>query len=208
MKNKIYLLMALLISLLPLSFIRVSLYKLIFNFKIKNSKIGWLTIINVNSLKMESASIASFNVFSGPFEVEMQLKSSIGSFNYFRCGRWVRTMPPRERKFILKEEAFIVQQHYFDLFGNIIIGERSIIAGVRSQFWTHGSLSSDVDIWIGKECYIGSGVKFAAGTRISDFSLLGIGSVVTKKFTTQNAFIAGVPAKLIKSNVNWRKNWK
>jgi bifunctional N-acetylglucosamine-1-phosphate-uridyltransferase/glucosamine-1-phosphate-acetyltransferase GlmU-like protein len=208
MKNKIYLLLAVLISLFPLSCIRVFLYQLIFNFEIKKSTVGWLTIINVKSLKMEGASIASCNIFSGPFEIEMQSKSSIGSFNYFRCGRWVTTMPPRERKLILKKEAFIVQQHYFDLFGNITIGERSVIAGVRSQFWTHGSLSSDVDIFIGKECYIGSGVKFAAGTKISDFSLLGLGSVVTKKFTTPNALIAGVPAKLIKSNVNWRENWK
>jgi acetyltransferase-like isoleucine patch superfamily enzyme len=137
----------------------------------------------------------------------MESGSAIGSFNYFRCGDWARNMQ-REGKLVLNKEAFIVNQHYFDLFGTIIIGEKSIVAGIRSQFWTHGSMNSEVNITIGQECYIGSGVKFAAGTSIADFSLCALGSVVTKKFIESNKLIGGVPAKEISSNVDWRKKWK
>jgi len=207
MRKKIHLIGALFIATLPFTVVRVTLYRLFFRYKIEKSKIGWLTIIYIDNLTMENASINAFNIFSGSFDVVMETNSSIGSFNYFRCGKWAKDMH-REGKLVLHKDAFIVSQHYFDLFGTIIIGEKSIIAGVRSQFWTHGGMSTEVNITIGKECYIGSGVKFAPGTAIPDFSLCALGSVVTKKFMKAHTLIGGVPAKEIRSNINWREKWK
>lgn len=207
MKNKIYLLLALLISLLPFNIVRTNLYRLIFRFKIHQSKIGWLTILNIDSVTMDNASIGALNFFTGPFDVEMKERSSIGGLNFFRCGKWASGMQ-RIGKLILKEEAIIVNQHYFDLFGTISIGKKSLIAGVRSQFWTHGSISSDVDIVIGDNCYVGSGVKVVAGAGLANDSVCAMGSVLTKKFKQANILIAGVPAKTVRENVNWRENWK
>lgn len=207
MQHKIFLVLALVISLFPFSSVRVLLYRLIFSYKISQSKIGWLSVIAINNLKMDNASIGSCNFFTGPFEVEMKKKSHIGSLNFFRSGQWTKEFE-NEKILILEKEASIINQHYFDLFGRIFIGERTIIAGVRSQFWTHGSFVSDIDIKIGKDCYIGSGVKFAAGTEVADNSLCALGSVVTKKFMNANTFIAGVPAKVIKEEISWRENWK
>ncbi|MBU1668204.1 hypothetical protein KKC13_07265 [bacterium] len=207
MKNKIYLLLAGVISVLPLSAVRTNLYRLIFGFKIHQSKIGWLTVLNVDNVTMNNASIGALNFFTGPFDVEMKEGSSIGGLNFFRCGRWASGMQ-RVGKLLLKEEAIIVNQHYFDLFGTVSIGKKSLIAGVRSQFWTHGSISSDVDIVIGDNCYVGSGVKVAAGSTLANDSVCAMGSVLTKKFKQENILIAGVPAKIIRENVNWRENWK
>jgi serine acetyltransferase len=36
--------------------------------------------------------------------------------------------------------------------------------------------------------------------------VIGIGAIVTRKFDKENCAIAGVPAKIIKENVFWRKN--
>jgi len=207
MKTKIYLLLAIFISVLPLNVVRTTLYRLIFRFKIHQSKIGWLTVLNVDNVTMNRASIGALNFFTGPFDVEMKEGSSIGGLNFFRCGKWASGMQ-RVGKLVLKEEAIIVNQHYFDLFGTVSIGKQSLIAGVRSQFWTHGSINPDVDIVIGDNCYVGSGVKVAAGAALANDSVCAMGSVLTKKFTKENILIAGVPAKIIRENVNWRENWK
>lgn len=190
-----------------MSSVRTSLYQLIFGFNIHQSKIGWLTVLNVDNVTMTHASIGALNFFTGPFDVEMEKGSSIGSLNFFRCGKWASGMS-RVGRLHLKEEALIVNQHYFDLFGTIVIGQQSWIAGVRSQFWTHGSISSDVNIIIGDNCYVGSGVKVAAGATLANDSVCAMGSVLTKKFTKENILIAGVPAKIIREQVNWRENWK
>lgn len=207
MKNKIYFVLALLISLLPLNIVRITLYRFIFGYQIHQSKIGWLTVLNVDNVTMTNASIGALNFFTGPFDVEMKEGSFIGGLNFFRCGRWASSMQ-RVGKLLLEEEAIIVNQHYFDLFGTVSIGKRSLIAGVRSQFWTHGSISADIDIVIGDNCYVGSGVKVAAGSALAHDSVCAMGSVLTKKFQQKNILIAGVPAKIIREDVNWRENWK
>ena len=207
MQNKIYFVIAIGISMLPFSWLRVMGYRVAFKYKIKRSKIGWLTVINIKEMVMENASVGAFNIFTGPFSVRMYAGSHIGGLNYFRCGKWATEMP-RKRGLIMKESSLIVQQNYFDLFGMVSIGKDSLIAGVRSQFWTHGSMSDEIDIVIGDNCYIGSGVKFAAGTELPNDSLCAMGSIVTRKFVEKNCLIAGVPAKKIRSNVNWRENWK
>ena len=207
MKRKIYFILAVIIALMPLNIVRVGLYRFLFNYKLESSKIGWLTILNINTLYMTSASIGSFNIFTGPMDVKMALNSRIGLFNYFKCGAWA-VQSEYSHELILEHKAGISIQHYFDVAGRIYLGKKSIIAGVRSQFWTHGGTSENVDIYIGDNCYIGSGTKFSPGTKISDDSLVAMGSVVTKEFEKRNVLIAGVPAKIIREEVNWKKNWK
>lgn len=51
---------------------------------------------------------------------------------------------------------------------------------------------------IGKDCWIGAGVKIMPGVEIGDHSIIAAGSVVTKSFGS-NSFIAGVPAELKKN---------
>jgi len=207
MKRKFYLLVAITISLFPLNIIRVSLYRLFFGFNISQSKIGWLTILNVQEFSIYKGTIGSFNLFTGPFSVQLQEDNTIGSFNYFRCGSWA-TKFAQKRRLILKKSARVSRQHYFDLFGEITIGERSRVTGIRSQFWTHGGFSEEVDIHIGNDCYIGSGVKFTPNSGVSNKTLCAMGSVVSKYFIDESIMIGGTAAKIIKKNIYWREDWK
>lgn len=207
MKNRLKLLLAVSISLLPFSFIRVFLYNTFFDFKISKSTVGWLSILNVKEFSMNRGSIGAFNFFTGPFFVVLEEQNRIGSFNYIRCGAWASNFS-QSSKFYLKRGARVENQHYFDIFGEITVGQETIIAGVRSQFWTHGSFSNEVNIIIGDNCYIGSGVKFTPNSEISHNSVCAMGSVVSKKFKEESVVIAGVPAKIIKQNINWREEWK
>lgn len=52
-------------------------------------------------------------------------------------------------------------------------------------------------VWVGHRVIINKGVHIAKN------SVVGIGSVVTKKFEDANITIGGNPAKIIKENINW-----
>lgn len=53
------------------------------------------------------------------------------------------------------------------------------------------------DITIGSGCYIGGGAIIIGKVDIGDYAVIGAGSVVTKNVPSR-AFVAGIPAKLIK----------
>ncbi len=58
-------------------------------------------------------------------------------------------------------------------------------------------------IEIGKHVWVGKDVKIGKNTKISDDSIIGWGSIVTKKFDETNVVIAGNPAKIVKRGINW-----
>lgn len=59
---------------------------------------------------------------------------------------------------------------------------------------------------IGNKCWIGEAVRIQKGAIIPDNTIVGAGSIVTKKFTEENTIIAGNPAKIIKQNVIWSRH--
>jgi serine O-acetyltransferase len=64
--------------------------------------------------------------------------------------------------------------------------------------------TSDESAIIGDNVYIGPGVKFVSPCRIANNVAIGANSVVTKSFLEEGIVIAGVPAKVIKKNIDTR----
>ncbi len=60
------------------------------------------------------------------------------------------------------------------------------------------------DVYVGKHVWIGRKVIIGKGVIINENSVIGAGSVVTKSFEESNVIIAGNPAKVRKSKVNWK----
>lgn len=58
-------------------------------------------------------------------------------------------------------------------------------------------------IEIGRHVWIGKDVKIGKNVRIADNSIVGWGSIVTKRFEEPNVILAGIPAKVVKHGVNW-----
>lgn len=56
---------------------------------------------------------------------------------------------------------------------------------------------------IGNHVWLGNGARILKNSTIMDNTIVGNNSLVTKNFTEGNCIIAGVPAKIIKTNVNW-----
>ncbi len=206
--KKIKIILAALISLLPLNGLRVLGYRLL-GYRIQGARIGFGTIIAVDQATLESCKIGPFNLFVGPMKIHIHRGALIGNRNEFVCGYWVLRAEYKDRHYARSlevwDEALITSRHYFDLSGALVLGKCSWIAGVDSQFWTHGMGVTERDIKIGSNCYIGSAVRFAPGSSVGDEVVVAMGSVVSGDLPENNALIGGVPAKVLKSNYNWKE---
>lgn len=113
--------------------------------------------------------------------------------------------------FTIGDNSRIINNHFIDLYNNVTIGSNSWLAGKNSQIWTHGSISTKqgkkLDVEIGDHVYIASNVNIAPGVKISDVNLVGLASVVTQSFNESETIILGNPSKVVKNNIDWRKNW-
>lgn len=202
-------LIALLISVLPFSFLRIKAYELFFGYGFgKRAHIGFLTLIAVDYFECgEEVTIGRQTQLTGPMTVIIGARTLIGRWNEFDCaqtaGSTNKAYMNYARKLLIGSDCLIHEHHYFDLYGEINIGNGTWIAGRASQFWTHGASVKERDIKIGQHCYIGSACLFSPNSGLGNNVVLGMGSVVTKHVIDDDVVIGGVPAKIIrKKNVS------
>jgi len=98
---------------------------------------------------------------------------------------------------------------YIQGIGKIFIGDYTQIANNVSIISANHDLYDTRkhiirDVYIGKYCWLGSGVKVMPGVKLGDFTVVGAGAVVTKSFDDGHCVIAGNPAKIIKYLVKER----
>ena len=96
--------------------------------------------------------------------------------------------------------------------GRIIIGQGSLFSNNIEIHNTdyHGiynlngeRINPEKDIIIGKSVWVGLGSKILKGAHLSDYTIVGCGSLVSGYFSDKCVAIAGNPAKVIKSGVFW-----
>ncbi|GAB4504237.1 MAG: hypothetical protein Fur0043_12300 [Anaerolineales bacterium] len=201
------LILAVLISILPINSLRLLGYRLL-GYQV-SGRIGFGTVIAVLAADIENCKIGMFNLFVGPMEVKIGQNAHIESRNTFVCGFWTLQEQYQKRLYArslhIGANTLITSGHYFDVAGSFVLGDGSWVAGIGSQFWTHGAGAADRDIQIGRDCYLGSAVRFAPGSAVGDNTIVALGSVVTKKFTETQVMLGGVPAKILRENYDWRK---
>lgn len=66
-------------------------------------------------------------------------------------------------------------------------------------------LNPPSNVYIGNHVWIGYGVTIGKGSKINNDSVVGEHSLVTKQFSQKNICIAGIPANIIKENINWSR---
>ena len=66
-------------------------------------------------------------------------------------------------------------------------------------------LNPSKSIEIGNHVWIAHRALLLKGSKIPDNCTVAAGSIVTKEFNDTNCILAGIPAKVVKRNVNWNK---
>lgn len=201
---KIKLLLATLVSLLPFWQVRLFFYRLFPGYDIADGvRIGHFARISVQTFVCGPKVIIGRNTrFKGPMIAEIGEGVYIGRDNFFECGD-VTVRPEKAymnytRTLKVGKDCLISEDHFFDIYGTVAIGEGTWVAGRSSQFWTHGASAQDRDIHIGSKCYIGSAVGFAPGSSIGDRVVVGMGAVVPGKVDLSDVLLGGVPAKVLR----------
>ncbi|WP_152971412.1 acyltransferase [Lacinutrix algicola] len=199
MKFKVILLK--LLKYTPFSSLKVMIMRTVFGYKIgKNVSIGKAYINCKNVTIGDNVKIASNNNFICKTLIigdntMFHSKNNIVGNGVFKIG----------------DNSRVINNHYFDVWNNITIGNNTWIAGKNSEFWTHGSIHTqtgkNLDIEIGDDIYIGSSCKFAPGVKLSSINIIGLGSVVNNSFKDSKTIITGNPAVVVKNNIDWRTNW-
>jgi len=113
----------------------------------------------------------------------------------------------------LGEHSKITSSHRFDMMRSILIGCNTVIAGIATQFWTHGYVHKknnsryrvDGEIKIGDNVYIGSNSIINAGLMINNNITVGSNSVVSKSLKDEGLYVSQ-PLRYI--NVDFDKKTK
>ncbi len=215
--SKLKLLILLGIAFLP-AFLKRPLYRLLFGYKIgKRVRIGF-SIINAKECVIDNdVSIGHLNALIGIKKLTIGDHTRIGHLNIIRGGDEVRLgryteiirlneinsipdpiiVTPADPRFILGDGSVVTTSHKIDFTDRVEFGKRVILGGRNSSLWTHNRQKTK-PIIIGDYSYLGSEIRIAPGGEIPPKCIVGIGSVITKKFEDEYFLIAGVPAKAIK----------
>lgn len=206
-----------LIAFLP-SVLKRPLYRVLFGYKVgKRVRIGFSIIDAAQCEVGDDVSIGHFNAFVGTQKLSIGEHARIGHLNIIRGGdevrlgryceviRWneINSIPNPDvvnqidPRFILGDGSVITASHKIDFTDRVEFGKRVILGGRNSSLWTHNRQMTK-PIEIGDQAYIGSEIRIAPGGRIPPRCVVGIGSVITKRFEAENSLIAGVPAKICK----------
>jgi acetyltransferase-like isoleucine patch superfamily enzyme len=222
---------SILIMFIPLSSFKIYLYRKIYKYKIDSTcKIGF-SYIDSKFLEMKKGcKIGNFNYFRGCERIYMDECSQIRKYNFFNnCNEvylGANSNISNSNKFQhnrkvsfgiggnlkVGNKTTIVNNHYFDLTDDISIGNNCTIAGIGTQFWTHGFDHNNNriqgEIILKNNIYVGASSKFNFGVEVNENNVIGMASVITKSIGDSGCLVAGVPAKVISKLKNEKSNFE
>lgn len=163
----------------------------------EHSIIGHLNLVLNESVLLDKKSkIGYLNILKGPFKLHLKEDAAIGNKNYFTRAKKGVTYGNSIMKLGILTK--VTTGHHLDLTRSIIFGNYSILAGIRSQMWTHGyyhdkkgagRIRIDGEISIGNNVYVGSGCIFNPGVKVSDAIHIGAGSVISKNLEESGMYV-------------------
>ena len=129
-----------------------------------------------------------------------------------RCG-WKMT----DVLFLLVKRTFVGPSHLASTEDghSIVIGKECMLSSninIRTgdshsiiDLNNGGRINYAKSVVIGDHCWIGEGAKILKGVSLAENCIVGTGSIVTKSYPS-NVLISGVPAVIIKEDVNWDRS--
>lgn len=197
---------SLFISVLPFNRLRIALYRILCGYDIDfKSYIGPATWLYARSVRISSARIGPFNRLWLD-TLQMAPGAVFGKYNTISHVRKVILAPGAHilhRNFIggthrtdvasdredltLGENSQISIGCFFDLSDSVTMGRDVVVAGARTQFWTHGfdhrRRRRCGPITIANNVFLGSASVVVHDVNICDDVVVGAGSVVHRSIT-------------------------
>lgn len=201
---------ALFFMMIPLK-LKLFFYRKFFGYQLDGTiRIGFSLVLTRKLTMQGHSKIGHLNVIKGLTEVKMGEYSSIGSLN------WISGFPEhiktphfsdqagRSPKLELGDHSAITNRHLIDCTDTVSIGRFSTFAGFRSQILTHSisiteSRQRSGPVKIGDYTFVGTSSIILPNSRLPDYSVLGAGSVLNKKYTEEYQLYAGNPARPVKT---------
>lgn len=206
--------LAIIIGFLPISKIRIFLWRTIFNYHISyDSYIGWANIIICDSVNINNAKIGHFNrIYCG--ELLMKSKAEIGKLNLIKLVTHFEMLQSSriESKntfvgfninsyihqddcfFCLGERSLIKLNNNIDLTRNVTIGNNVVFGGRNTEIWTHGfdiyRHMVTAPVSIGNDIYIGSRCTICQGVTICDKTVIGAATCVSKSIEDPGFYVS------------------
>lgn len=97
----------------------------------------------------------------------------------------------------------------------VIVGDDSMLSyGINIRTTdSHSIIDGDTgerinparDVIVGEHCWISQNVTLLKGAKIGDHSIVGFGSICSREYPG-HCIIAGIPGKIIKENIDWKRS--
>ncbi len=144
------------------------------------------------------------NRMAGSFFVADNAELSVGTFTFYAGCR----VTINNNATLVLKSGFMNHDSIIDCSECIIIGEGAHIAGrvvirdSNNHSIVRDGYTKSAPIIIGDHVWIGFGATILKGVTIGDGAVIAAGAVVTKDVPPK-AMVGGVPAKVLRSNVEW-----
>lgn len=168
------------------------------------ARIGFSWLGAEHIIMKEGSRIGHLNMIKGLRRLHLHAHARLGLLN------WVTAQPrqggphfqgegERRPDLIVEEGAAITGRHFIDCSNTVTVGAFSIVAGNRSQIYTHSvdiveSRQATRPVRIGHHCFIGAGCILLPGSVVPDNSVVGAMSLVNKDLRESYILYAGAPA--------------
>ena len=128
-------------------------------------------------------------------------KTNIGHGSKIGCGGTLTF----GRNFQITAETMIICDHEITFGDDVLLSWQIQIMDTAFHKLIIDSKyqNKNARIEIGNHCWIGSRVTINKGVHLASNTVVAASSVVTKSFLESNTLIGGVPAKILRVNVNW-----
>lgn len=150
----------------------------------ENVKIGFC-YLDIQEISLsDNVIISDFNMFKNIEKLEIKESSTIGRFNLFTCSNYYKNKISKNPGIIrIGNNTAITMRHYFDVQEKIEIGDFSLVAGIKTIFFTHqkgiSMLNEAKPITIGSHVYMGAACRVMPGCIIEDNIIVGGGNILS-----------------------------
>lgn len=157
------------------------------------------------------------SVFEGA-EIEMLSEGGYIEINKTPRFMWhIKMENGHNQKFIFGEgsdTSYFGEVHLLDSNAQVIVGKDCMFAGQIIIFASDAHTIFDINskkalnkvdssVTIGDHVWVAQGAKLLKNAQVPSNSIVANSAIVTKKFDEENIILAGNPAHVVKTNVNW-----